>query len=50
MAEKFKMNIKTYMKLEHEKSKPDAGVLMSLFEWGIANHHFSLMCGGICII
>lgn len=40
MAEKFKMNIKTYMKLEREKSKPDAGVLMSLFEWGYCKPSF----------
>lgn len=33
MAEKFKMNIKTYMKLEHGNTKPDAGVLLYLYEW-----------------
>lgn len=40
MAEKFKMNIKTYMKLEHGKTKPDAGVLLNLYEWNYCKPSF----------
>ncbi len=40
MAEKFKMNIKTYMKLEHGKTKPDAGVLLNLYEWNYCQPSF----------
>lgn len=40
MAEKFKMNIKTYMKLEHGKTRPDAGVLLDLYEWNYCKPSF----------